>query len=324
MNETDKRNVARLEYSGVSRRTGLWLGVVGSAITAAKYVAKHGLATTLRNGRNGAANLISRARDWASRKRSGGLACGCFTGATVVWAATGLIPIDQLQIGDEVYTRDPQTDALVLHTVTDTIVTEQAALLHVRILHGDGHEETLSTTDEHPFWVEGRGWVRADGLRIGDELASENPRATGRAPRVKSLTFTGERTTVYNLTVDGVPDYLVGSDGVLVHNCDPRRAIRNRHLAGGHHPVTGVPFDADGFPVFDSHAKKTVHLPDGQSGVRATDEAFANQMAGYSTTPSGFTWHHHQDGATMQLVDGAIHQRTGHTGGVGLLPPQAP
>ncbi len=39
MNETDKRNVARLGYSGVSRRTGLWLGVVGSAFAAAQSVA---------------------------------------------------------------------------------------------------------------------------------------------------------------------------------------------------------------------------------------------------------------------------------------------
>lgn len=27
------------------------------------------------------------------------------------------------------------------------------------------------------------------------------------------------------------------------------------------------------------------------------------------------TWHHHQDRGKMQLVDKAIHQQTGHTGG---------
>ncbi|MBC1290944.1 HNH endonuclease [Listeria booriae] len=42
----------------------------------------------------------------------------------------------------------------------------------------------------------------------------------------------------------------------------------------------------------------------------------ANQLKdiqnGY--TPRGMTWHH-QDRGKMQLVDKAIHQQTGHTGG---------
>ncbi|MFN7766537.1 MAG: HNH endonuclease [Planctomycetaceae bacterium] len=29
----------------------------------------------------------------------------------------------------------------------------------------------------------------------------------------------------------------------------------------------------------------------------------------------GFTWHHHHDGSTMQLVDRLIHRQTGHSGG---------
>ena len=28
----------------------------------------------------------------------------------------------------------------------------------------------LRTTDEHPFWVEGRGWVQASALAAGDKL----------------------------------------------------------------------------------------------------------------------------------------------------------
>ena len=30
---------------------------------------------------------------------------------------------------------------------------------------------------------------------------------------------------------------------------------------------------------------------------------------------TGFAWHHHQDGTTMQLVDRLIHSKTGHSGG---------
>lgn len=36
----------------------------------------------------------------------------------------------------------------------------------------------------------------------------------------------------------------------------------------------------------------------------------------FDKTPEGYTWHHHQDEKTMQLVPADIHRKTGHTGGV--------
>jgi hypothetical protein len=39
---------------------------------------------------------------------------------------------------------------------------------------------------------------------------------------VRALTFTSRRETVYNLAVAGSPTYLVGGDGVWVHNCEFR------------------------------------------------------------------------------------------------------
>jgi len=123
-----------------------------------------------------------------------------------------------------VLTQDESTGGLEVHEVTDEIVIEAAALLDVTLHHQDGAVEVIRTTDEHPFWVEsplviGRksgptGWRRADGLRPGEQVRT----LTGTA-FIESLSFTGERQTVYNLTVDGQPNYHVGPDGVLVHNC---------------------------------------------------------------------------------------------------------
>ncbi|MGE7916480.1 polymorphic toxin-type HINT domain-containing protein [Lysinibacillus xylanilyticus] len=31
-------------------------------------------------------------------------------------------------------------------------------------------KQIIETTDIHPFWVEGKGWVYADELQIGDKL----------------------------------------------------------------------------------------------------------------------------------------------------------
>jgi filamentous hemagglutinin len=92
--------------------------------------------------------------------------------------------------------------------------------------------------------------------------------------------------------------------------------VRNAHLAGGAHPRTGIPFDRDGFPDFSSVALRTVQIQ--QTGKSKVDRAAANRAAGLRSEPFGYTWHHHQDGRTMQLVPTDIHRATGHTGGVAL------
>ncbi|KAB2877504.1 HNH endonuclease [bacterium] len=96
--------------------------------------------------------------------------------------------------------------------------------------------------------------------------------------------------------------------------------LRNQHLAGKNHPVTGVPFDESGFPVFDDYLYKggpndVMIEPTGNDYF---DFKAANEAAGYSRTPKGYTWHHHQNTGRMQLVDSKIHRLTGHTGGASI------
>ncbi|WP_239470114.1 HNH endonuclease [Archangium violaceum] len=91
--------------------------------------------------------------------------------------------------------------------------------------------------------------------------------------------------------------------------------IRNAHLAGRKHPVTHVPFDADGYPDFRAAGVVEVEVKISFTGSRVRDFAAANKAAGFKETPKGMTWHHHQDGTTLQLVPTGIHARTGHTGG---------
>ncbi len=100
----------------------------------------------------------------------------------------------------------------------------------------------------------------------------------------------------------------------------PAGSIRNFSLAGQNHPVTGIPFNLDGFPDFSSVAIKTVQID--YTGTRLGDEAAANVQAGLESTPEDYTWHHVEDGTTMQLVPSDIHRLTGHTGGFSLYPQQ--
>jgi hypothetical protein len=86
-------------------------------------------------------------------------------------------------------------------------------------------------------------------------------------------------------------------------------------LAGKTHPKTGIPFDKEGYPDFSSVSRRDVQIKFADPPNRRLDVDAANRAAGLKETPEGMTWHHHQDGKTMQLVPFDIHRDTGHTGG---------
>jgi hypothetical protein len=102
------------------------------------------------------------------------------------------------------------------------------------------------------------------------------------------------------------------------NKCFGKKTPRNSSLAGTTHPVTGIPFNAHGFPDFSSVAKETVKIV--YTGTREGDYEAANLAAGLEETPEGYTWHHVEDGTTMQLVPTDIHTATGHTGGFSMYP----
>jgi hypothetical protein len=195
-------------------KLGGFLGKIGaSSWRAAKhYAAKYGRAIIQAVGSVTPLGLAKRALEFLKRKPS--VACGCFSAGTAVWTLTGVVPIAEIDVGDLVLARDQATDALVLREVTAVHVTPGSALLEVIVVHTDGRIETIQTTDEHPFWVEEAGWTRADSLSSGATLRTASGEAIARAIR-----FTSRRETVYNLTVEDAHTYLVGADGVWVHNC---------------------------------------------------------------------------------------------------------
>jgi hypothetical protein len=84
----------------------------------------------------------------------------------------------------------------------------------------------------------------------------------------------------------------------------------------------GVRFNRRGYPNFWRYAqvlpngKKSVTLP--RFRVRATDFAAANRACGWSKTPRGFTWHHHENGRSMLLVPTRLHAAIPHAGGFAL------
>ncbi|MFC3962589.1 HNH endonuclease [Nocardia jiangsuensis] len=81
----------------------------------------------------------------------------------------------------------------------------------------------------------------------------------------------------------------------------------------------GVDFTPDGFPDFSPYAIHTVRFPaPGFRGNNGSDFTAANQLAGLRRQPRGYTWHHHQDGYTMQLIPMDLHANVRHAGGVAI------
>lgn len=67
------------------------------------------------------------------------------------------------------------------------------------------------------------------------------------------------------------------------------------------------------------YSKKSVDIK--YTGSRTGDYGAANVAAGYTDTPKGYSWHHHQDvGAngvgSMELVPSDLHGTVKHSGGV--------
>jgi A nuclease of the HNH/ENDO VII superfamily with conserved WHH len=85
-----------------------------------------------------------------------------------------------------------------------------------------------------------------------------------------------------------------------------------------------VVYDKDGYPDFSPHAKNTVVITD-MKGDHYYDFKAANKEIGISgpKPPESYTWHHSQDGRTMQLVPKSIHNVAdggfAHAGGVSML-----
>ena len=139
----------------------------------------------------------------------------CFTGDTEVYTSEGLVCIEAVQVGDDVWAYNSETGETELKKVLNVWIKETDEIFHISTSDG----ETIDTTTNHPFYVEEKGWVAAGDLEIGDTLIT----ADGDEVEVTDLELEklAEPITVYNLDVADFDTYFVGKYGVLVHNYNP-------------------------------------------------------------------------------------------------------
>lgn len=134
----------------------------------------------------------------------------CFVAGTLVLTKEGYIAVEDIEVGDLVLAKDEKTGETSYKKVL-SLFDRQAEVIYI-ISVG---EEEISVTGEHPFWVEGKGWIETAYLEIGDILTTFD----GQFLPIQDIIVKEEETTVYNFEVEDFHTYFVSKLGVWTHNC---------------------------------------------------------------------------------------------------------
>jgi hypothetical protein len=156
----------------------------------------------------------------------------CFVAGTPVLTVDGTKPIEDITVGDKVWTRNLVTGLDELQLVAETFVHQALALYHLTI-----NGSVVSTTAEHPFMVQDKGWQMAGNLRPGDVLVTPDGTTVLDAVEVEEHDL-DQIVEVYNFHVENTHTYYVhaGTTPVLVHNNhagaadDAVRGQVNKHI----------------------------------------------------------------------------------------------
>ena len=135
----------------------------------------------------------------------------CFVAGTLILTAEGLKRIEEIKAGDRVLSADTETMISEYKTVLETFVRRTNEIIHIFI-----ENEEITTTVDHPFWVNGKGFVPAMNLVIGSELINDK----GDIVCVENIRRETNRegVEVFNFKVEECHTYYITEKKILVHN----------------------------------------------------------------------------------------------------------
>ncbi|MCW5220962.1 hypothetical protein D5041_14740 [Verminephrobacter aporrectodeae subsp. tuberculatae] len=138
------------------------------------------------------------------------LGCASFAAATLVLTPQGMQPIEQIRIGQQVQSRHERLFTEAPQAVTNTFARTAPGywLLSTEF-------DQFKLTEEHPLWVQGKGWTQAQHITDNDVIAG----AQGDV-RVLSNEAVHQPLPVYNFSVAKTANYFVGSGAIWAHNSD--------------------------------------------------------------------------------------------------------
>ncbi|MDO9569619.1 MAG: polymorphic toxin-type HINT domain-containing protein, partial [Hydrogenophaga sp.] len=165
----------------------------------------------------------------------------CFSGDTLVvvepWTdnfnggvSTNMLYIERVEVGDTVLSRCELTGEMAYKQVTKVFTHGWRTSSDISFECGPEFYEKyptsnppgITTTANHPFWVQGKGWTKVEDLKPGDEMLTYD----GIKATVKHVSLNNSGTEVYNLEVEDFHTYFVASPGIWVHNKSPLKFDR--------------------------------------------------------------------------------------------------
>lgn len=163
------------------------------------------------------------------RTLQAGIGCSSFPEGTPVLTEDGLVNIEDLQVEMEVFGKESLDNEAEPYPVISLIGRTVYSLITLDL---DG--TSLATTEEHEFWVDGKGWIHAKDLKSGDRLLSADEELI---PVLSVSRSKVTPTSVRNFGVGVADTYYVSEKKVLAHNtkgsCLLAKGIKRPSWVGG-------------------------------------------------------------------------------------------
>ncbi len=146
--------------------------------------------------------------------------CACFTAGTLILTDKGLVAIEQISSGDNVWSENPITGECGYKTVVKTFKNQVDTIVTIGL-----NNEEIETTINHPIWVLEHGWTSASKLKKGDMVK----RSDGTIAEIQSVevSLLEVPVDVYNFEVADWHTYFVGASCILVHNMCAKEFIKS-------------------------------------------------------------------------------------------------
>ncbi|WP_304343868.1 Hint domain-containing protein [Chryseobacterium koreense] len=133
----------------------------------------------------------------------------CFKAGTLVLGKKGFYKIEEIKEGDSVLSYNEKLQQTEISKVEKTSERFTDKILEITI-----GKESIFVTEEHPFYVENKGWIKAGNLKLKDVVKTKD----GSNKIIINIKILQERTAVYNIEVSGNHNYYITKSQILVHN----------------------------------------------------------------------------------------------------------
>ena len=134
----------------------------------------------------------------------------CFVAGTKVAVENGYKNIEDIKLGDYVYSYNLDTNKKELNKVLRTFIHQKDEIYTLKV-----NNQLIHTTEEHPFYVINKGWITVKDLDFNSQLLSLK-RNQARIQSINKHNY--KNVYVYNIEVENNHNYLITTDEILVHN----------------------------------------------------------------------------------------------------------